>query len=99
MSYAQGSLPCAVLLRDRLLLSASGSVGRIIHPAAEIDPAGETLNVIQGWPYRSVKIIELYVGGDEPIAVVKADCGADEGAINIDNMRLQHRGSSFEDQD
>jgi hypothetical protein len=71
-----------------LPLRRLGGPRRIAHPAAEVDTAGEALNIVQGRPDRSVQIVEFYVGGDETIALVEADSGADEGTINIDNVGL-----------
>ncbi len=63
---------------------------------AEVDAPGKTLDVRQGRPDRSVKFIQLHVGGDETVALIQANSGSDESAVDIDDVGLQH-GGSFRD--
>lgn len=53
--------------------------------------ARKTPNILEGGPDRGIQPLEPEVGSDEPIASVNANGDADERAIDIDDVGLQHR--------
>lgn len=63
--------------------------------ATQIHGPGEAPNIRKGRPDRAIEVIELHVGRDETITAIEANRGTDKGAINIDDMGLQHDESTF----
>ena len=61
---------------------------RAADTTGQVDLAGKPLDISQGRPNRSVEIIEADIRCDETVAAIQPDRRANEGAINIDHMRL-----------
>jgi hypothetical protein len=49
-----------------------------------------TPDIGERWPGRAVKFIQTEIGGDEAVSGVQTNRGANECAIDLDNVRLQH---------
>ena len=82
----------SLLLRDARAAWSAGETG----PAevAAISAAREAPDVVQRRPDGGIELLQAEVGGDEAVATVDADGGADEHAIDVDDVRLQHRSWS-----
>jgi hypothetical protein len=57
--------------------------------------AREAADVLKRWPDGGIKLLQAEVGGDEAVAAVDPDGGANEHAIHLDDVRLQHLLVSF----
>jgi hypothetical protein len=57
--------------------------------------ARQAADVVQRWPDGGIQLLQPEVDGDEAVAAVDPDGGANEHAIHVDDVRLQHRLVSF----
>ncbi len=80
-----------VIGNSRLSVPRSGGwlgLGSAVQATGQVQVTGEALHIGQGGPHGSIQVVETHVGGDEAVARIQADGGANEGAIYIDYMRL-----------
>jgi hypothetical protein len=83
---------CKSSSMSRLGMRGRGRLGRCTagKAAGQIEPAREALHIGQRGPDRRVEFLEAVVDCDEAVAAIDANNGADEHAVDVDDMRWQH---------